>query len=59
VEHGPRRRWEDNIRMGVREIRWEGMDWMHLVQHRDQLRAALNTVMNLLVFTKDGDFLTI
>jgi hypothetical protein len=26
----PRRRWEDNIRMNVREIGWEGMDWMRL-----------------------------
>jgi hypothetical protein len=25
-----RRRWEDNIRMDLREIRWEGVDWMHL-----------------------------
>jgi hypothetical protein len=26
----PRRRWEDNIRMDFREIRWEDVDWMHL-----------------------------
>jgi hypothetical protein len=26
-----RRRWEDNIIMDLREIGWEGMDWMHLV----------------------------
>jgi hypothetical protein len=26
----PRSRWEDNIRMNLREIGWEGMDWMHL-----------------------------
>jgi hypothetical protein len=25
-----RRRWEDNIRMDLREIEWEGVDWMHL-----------------------------
>jgi len=29
-----RRRWEDNIRMDLREMDWEGVDWMHLVQDR-------------------------
>jgi len=32
----PRRRWEDNIRVDLREIGWEGVDWMHLVQDREQ-----------------------
>jgi hypothetical protein len=45
----PRRRWEDNIRMDLREIDWEGVDWMRLTQGRDQWRALVNTVMNLLV----------
>jgi hypothetical protein len=31
-----RRRREDNIRMDLREIGWEGVDWMHLVQDKDQ-----------------------
>jgi hypothetical protein len=31
-----RGRWEDNIRMDVRKRRWEGVDWMHLAQDRDQ-----------------------
>jgi hypothetical protein len=26
----PRRRWEDNIKMDLREIGWGGMDWSHL-----------------------------
>jgi len=26
----PRRRWEDNIRMDLKELGWEGVDWMHL-----------------------------
>jgi len=30
-----RYRWEDNIRMNVREIQWEGMDWMHLAEDGD------------------------
>jgi hypothetical protein len=30
----PMRRWEDNIRMDLREIRWEDVDWIHLAQDR-------------------------
>jgi hypothetical protein len=41
-----RYRWEDNIRMNLREIRWRFVDWMHLGQDRDQWRAVVNTVMN-------------
>jgi hypothetical protein len=43
----PRRRWEDNIRMDLREIGWGGMDWIDLAQDRDQWRTLGNTVMNL------------
>jgi hypothetical protein len=45
----PRRRWEDNIRMELREIGWGRMDWIDLAQDRDQLRALVSTVMNLRV----------
>jgi hypothetical protein len=45
----PRRRWEDNIRINLREIGWGGVDWIDLAQHRDQWRALVNTVMNLRV----------
>jgi hypothetical protein len=45
----PRRRWEDNIRMGLREIGWEDVDWVHLAEDRDQWRALVNMVMNLRV----------
>jgi hypothetical protein len=31
-----RHRWKDKIRIHLREIRWEGVDWMHLAQDRDQ-----------------------
>jgi hypothetical protein len=44
-----RRRWVDNIKMNLREIGWDGMDWLDLVQNRDQCRALVNTVMNLRV----------
>jgi hypothetical protein len=36
----PRRRWED-IRMDLREIGWEGVEWIHLAQDRDQWRAVV------------------
>jgi hypothetical protein len=35
--------------MDLREIGWDGMDWMDLAQNRDQWRALVNAVMNLLV----------
>jgi len=39
-------RWEDSIRMGPREIAWEGVDWIHLAQNRCQWQDLFNTVMN-------------
>jgi hypothetical protein len=45
----PRRRWEFNIRMDLREIGRNGMDWIDLAQDRDQWRALMNTIMNLRV----------
>jgi hypothetical protein len=45
----PRRWWEDNIKMDLREIGWGVMDWIDLAQDRDQWRALVNTIMNLLV----------
>jgi hypothetical protein len=43
----PRHRWDDNIKMDVWEIRWEGVYWIHVAQDRDQWRDLVNTVMNL------------
>jgi hypothetical protein len=45
----PKFRREDNIRMGIKEIGWEGVVWLHLAQDRDQWRTHVNTVMNLRV----------
>jgi hypothetical protein len=45
----PRRRWVDNIKMDLREVGWDGMDWIDLAQDRDQWRALVNAVMNLRV----------
>jgi hypothetical protein len=45
----PRHRWVDNIKIDLREIGWEDMDWIDLAQDRDQWRVLVNTVMNLWV----------
>jgi hypothetical protein len=45
----PRRRWEDNIKMDLREIGFGDVDWIHLAQDRDRWRALVNTVINLRV----------
>jgi hypothetical protein len=45
----PRRRWEDNIKMYLREIGFWDVDWIHWAQDRDRWRALVNTLMNLLV----------
>jgi hypothetical protein len=44
----PRHRWED-IKMDLREIGWEDVDWIHLDQDIDQWWALVNMVMNLSV----------
>jgi hypothetical protein len=36
----------DNIKVDLREIRWDGMDWIDLAEDRNQWRALVNTVMN-------------
>jgi hypothetical protein len=47
----PRRRRVDNtsIKMDLREIRWDDVDWIDLTQDSDRWRAVVNTVMNLRV----------
>jgi hypothetical protein len=45
----PRRRWEYNIKMDLREIGLGDVDWIHLAQDRDRWRALVNTVMSLRV----------
>jgi hypothetical protein len=42
----PRRRWVDNIKMDLREIGWDGVDWIELAQERNQRRALLSDVLN-------------
>jgi len=43
-----------NSRMDLRGIRWEGFDWIHLAQVRDQWQVLVNSVMKLRVPQKEG-----
>jgi hypothetical protein len=43
----PRRRWEDNIKMDLRDIDIDGANWIRLAHDRFQRRAFVNRVMNL------------
>jgi hypothetical protein len=45
----PRHKWEDNIKMDLKEVRCGGMDWIELAQNRDRWQALVNAVMNLRV----------
>ena len=55
----PRRRWMDNIRMGLQEVGCGYMDWIGLAQDRDRWRMLVSAVMNLWVLGNAGNFLTI
>ena len=46
---GPRRRWEDNIKMDLQDVGRGGGDWMELAQYRDRWRTLVSTVMNFRV----------
>jgi hypothetical protein len=43
----PRRKWVENIKMDLRDIGWDGIDWIDLAQDMDQCRALVNTVHNI------------
>jgi hypothetical protein len=45
----PSRRWVDIIKMDLREIGWDRIDWIDPAQDRDQWRTLVNTVMKLRV----------
>jgi hypothetical protein len=44
-----RRRWEDNIEMELKKLKWKGVDWIHVAQDRDRWQAVVITIMNLQV----------
>jgi len=52
-----RRRWEDNIKMYLQEVRCGGMDWIELAQDRDRWLALVIAVMNLRGSIECGEFL--
>jgi hypothetical protein len=54
----PRRRWDDNIRMDLREIGWEVLDCMHVVQDRDEWLALVKTARTSEFHKKAGNSLT-
>jgi hypothetical protein len=45
----PRQKWEDNIKMDLKEIRWEDVDWICLSPARYQWQAVVNILMNLYI----------
>ena len=45
----PRRKWEDNIKMDLQEVRCGEMDWIEVAQDKEGWRALVNAVMNLRV----------
>jgi len=51
-----RRRWEDNIKIDLKELGCVGMDWIELVQDRDRWPALVNAVMNLGVPLNSANF---
>ena len=44
-----RRRWEDNIKRGLKKLLWEGVDWIDLVRVGDKWSAVVNAVLKLRV----------
>jgi hypothetical protein len=49
-EEATRNTWaylEDNIRMDLREVVWEGVYWIYLLHNRDQWRTLVNIVLKL------------
>jgi hypothetical protein len=51
----PKHRWEDWIKMDLREIGWGGIEWIHLAQDRDHWWAVVNAVMNLWVLAPQSE----
>jgi hypothetical protein len=54
----PRRRWVDNIKIYLREIGWDDMDWINLAQNKESWRALVNMVIKLRVPENARKFLS-
>jgi hypothetical protein len=50
----PRRRWVDNIRMGLGKVGWGDVDWIGLAQDRNRWGALVNSLLNLRVARNAG-----
>jgi hypothetical protein len=50
-----RHRWEDGVRMDLRETGWGSAEWIQLAKDRDRWRAVVNTVMNLKVLLSQSE----
>jgi len=53
-----RRRWENNIKTDIAEVRWKGLEWIDLAQDSDSWPALVNAVMNFRVPRNAQNFLT-
>ena len=53
----PGRRWDDNMKMDLQEVRWVSMGWINLARDKNRCRAFVNAVMNLGVPQNSGVFL--
>jgi hypothetical protein len=54
----PRHRSEDNIKVDLKETGWEAVEWIQVAQDKTKQWALMNTVVNILVPSKAGNFLT-
>jgi hypothetical protein len=48
-------RWRYNLKMDLKEIRWGGMDWVHLAQDMDQWQILVNRVTNIWFYKTLGN----
>jgi hypothetical protein len=51
---GYRHRWEDNIKMNIKEVGRENLDYIPLTQHKVQMQAVVKTAMNFRVLVKEN-----
>jgi hypothetical protein len=54
----PRRRWQNNIEVILKEVEWRGIDYIDLAQDRDRWQTLANAVMNLRFPLNAGYYLT-
>jgi hypothetical protein len=54
----PRHRWDDGIRMDIREIGLGSVDWIRLAQDRDRWRAVVSAVMNLRILAPRSELVS-